>query len=233
MINKITHIVVTRLALKWRYNETNLTWDEWLQNSIYLMDKFCRPSLKNQKNQNFYLLSLVDESINDFGNKLENEDIIKIDSNGVENINERIIEGINCYINKLIDSDGIILTRLDRDDCLRNDFIDNVKKHLISGEEKYVDLNHSITYDLNNNTFHDSKKYYKTFVSPFVSVYEKINDGKIRCVPFMVDHTKISKILYGEKVDDLYAMQVIHKYNLKNKVFGDKISINKRDYGIN
>lgn len=229
----VKHIIVTRLALKWRFSETNLKWDDFLKESIRLMDIYTRPSLKNQNNQNFTLLSLVDETVNEYGNVLPNEIILKIPTQkNFEYPKKVMIEKVNDYINSLKDCDSVILTRLDRDDALKFDFIDKVQKYLLNNTESYIDLNNSITYDVKNKKFHDSKKYKNTFVSPFVSTHEKIKNGKIKCISLLVDHDQVHKYLKGKKVNDLYAMQVIHGRNLKNKIYGEKIEIKSKNYGF-
>lgn len=224
---KIKHIILTRLALKGEYSNTGFNWDEWLENSIYLMNTICRPSLKNQIDQDFILLSFVDNSVNYYGDILENEMIIKV-------YNKNLISYVNKYISEnLKNYEYIIITRLDRDDALRYDFIQNIKKNiLIDNEEKYIDIKYSICYDLDNNMTYFSKKYFNNFISPFVSTLEKIVNGKIKCVPFLVQHPDVHKILPGEKNEDLLPIQTIHQYNLKNKIFGDQIDINKKDFGL-
>jgi len=195
------------------------------------MNNYCRPSLKNQSNQDFTVLSFVDESVTQFGDVLNNEVILKSKDYGNE-LKDVLIGGINQYLSTLVGYDGVIITRLDRDDCIRYDFIENVKKYLSDGVEQYVDINNSYTYDLKNNIIHDSKKYFNTFVSPFVSTYEKFESGKIKCIPFLVEHTKIPTMLPGKKVNNLFGMQVIHDHNLKNKIFGEPIKINEKEFGL-
>jgi len=233
-MKKVKHIIVTRFALKWRFAETNLkNWDRWLDDSIHLMESFCRPSLKNQTNQDFTLLSIVDNSVKNYGNMLENEVILKVPTikkNGYPK--QQMINVINEYIAGLEGFDSVILTRLDRDDALRNDYIDNVQGYLSDNVESYVDLRNSISYDYDKKEAHDLKKYSSSFVSPFVSVHEAINNGKIKCISLLVDHNEVSSYLKGRKVNDLYAMQVVHQNNIGNKVRGVLIKINKTDYGI-
>lgn len=220
------HIILTRLGIKWRYTETNLSWEEWYKNSIYLMDTFCRPSLKNQSNQNFTLLTFVDKSVNYYGDTLENEIILKVDKT-----NEMIGE-INKYLSNLKDFDTVICTRLDRDDSLHYNFINIVQKELLGKEfEQYIDLKYVLTYDNNTKNTHQSNQY-NIKTSPFVSTYEFIKNGKIRCIPFAFTHTRVSQALPGKKLDELLALQVIHNYNLINKTHGNIIQINKNDYGI-
>lgn len=226
------HIVVTRLALKWRFNETKLNWENWLENSVHLMDNFCRKSLKNQTNQDFTLLSFVDESVEEYGNVLNNEIILKVKGRNNQYPKQEMITQINEYLKGIENLDSVILTRLDRDDCLHETFLGKVKNYLISNEESFIDLNYSLTYDFKNKTIHNSKKYFNTFVSPFVSTHETIKNNELRCISLLVDHDAVPKYLKGKKVDDLFAMQVIHENNLKNRIYGETININLKEYGI-
>lgn len=232
-MGKVKHIIVTRLALKWRFSETKLSWDDFLKESIYLMNTYTRPSLKNQSNQDFTLLSIMDESVNDYGNVLDNEIILKVKT---EKNNaypkQNMINVVNEYIGNLEGYDSVILTRLDRDDALHIDFINNVQKYLNSNPNSYIDLNNSITFNSRKNKAHDSKKYFNTFVSPFVSTHEKINNNKINCISLLVDHDQVPRHLKGKKVNDLYAMQVIHGRNLVNRIYGNIININLNEYGF-
>lgn len=231
-MGKVKHIIVTRLAIKWRFNETNLSWEEWTKNSLNLMNEICRPSLKNQTDQDFTLLSLVDEELNDYGDVLENEKILKIKSENNQYPKKEIIQRINKYVSKLKGYDSIILTRLDRDDALRFDFIEKVKNYLLRSPNRYIDLNNSYTFDYEKKIVHKSKKYFNTFVSPFVSVHEKIENNKIKCISLLVDHNEVPRHIPGKKVNDLYAMQVIHGLNLVNRIYGSVVIINKEEYGF-
>lgn len=226
---RVKHLLVSRVAVKWRHGETGMSWEDWVRNSFMLYDKYCRPSIKKQIDQDFTLLSLVDESISDFGNKLQNEEIVFTSG---DDIRKTIIDGINGYVGNIVnDYDYVIITRVDRDDCLKSDFVSEVKKHLISfnGEERFVDLYRSFTYDVKHQVMYDSPKYYN-MVSPFVSTIEKIDNGKIKCVSFAVDHTHVGQHLKGVKLKSLLAVQIIHEYNLKNKVMGNLINYNLSEF---
>jgi len=224
-MSSLKHIVITKLAIKWRFEETKLNWNDWLNYSIFLMDNYCRPSLKNQINQDFTLITLVDNSVNNFGNVLNNEIIIKIkkDKNSLYPVNN-IVNNIDNYIQSLNNMyDKLIITRLDRDDMIKNNYLLNVKNKLKDKNNYYLDLNNLYVYNLNKNIFFKSKKYYNTFVSPFVSTVENIKSNMNYYI-LTEQHTKLNKLLNGHKDNSLYAMQIIHKYNLLNKVTGNKIN---------
>jgi len=227
---RVKHLVISRVAIRWRYKETGLLWGDWLENSFYLFNAYCRPSLKNQTNQDFTLLSFVDESVTEFGNVLDNEEIVFVKSS--DNVGKILSDYINVYVDKIKnDYEYVILTRIDRDDCLKNDFIEIVKKHLIIEPiiNKYIDLYHLFIYDSINKKMYDSNQY-NDMISPFVSTIEKIENGKIPCTSLMTLHPKIGEKLNGEKLENLLAVQVIHEYNLMNGINGNVVEYDIRNF---
>jgi hypothetical protein len=245
---KTGHLILTRLAIRWIFDKTSLSWDKWLHDSIRLMDTYCRPSLKQQTSQDSELLTFVDNSVNNVGNKLDNEHVIKISNDPLNYPKMEMIDAINQYI-KEQGYDAVIITRLDRDDCLRKDFIQKLKQYCGEGlykiskkyqdrlyqgfpklEEKYIDIRTAYTYSENDKIIYESDMYKKDFCSPFVSTYERVKDGKIVCYPFAYMHPHVPKFIDGIKVNDLFAMQVIHNHNLSNQMHGKQTEINLKDY---
>jgi hypothetical protein len=190
------------------------------------MDSYCRPSLKQQTDQNFTLISFVDVSVKNYGNKLSNEIIYEIKS-GKEYPRQEMIDAINWLYSGY---DNIIITRLDRDDCLHKDFIANVKKHLSNGKEKYIDLKTAYTCDTVTGKTYKTERYQGNYTSPFISTYEKIRNGKIKCIPLLYSHADIYDNFPGEKANDLSALQVIHGKNISNKIDGKEVKIKMGDY---
>ena len=215
------HFVITRLAIKWNHPLVKMSWQDWLNDSINLMDTYCRPSLRKQTDQDFTLLSLVDPSVTYVGNKLPNEIIVPCGS--MDRMD--LINAVNGFIS----GDWIILTRLDRDDCLRFDFLEKIKQYLREDKEQYIDIKKMYSWDTHTDKVYDSPKY-KTCISPFVSVKERVNDGHIRCVPFAVNHAAICNVLPGKKVTDLLSIQVVHGTNVINRTMGPECEINKSEY---
>lgn len=226
---KTGHLILTRLAIKWIYGGTGLSWDEWLYDSIRLMDKYCRPSLSQQIDQDFKLLTFVDNSVDYVGTMIDNEHIISITNPKEEYPFQILVDAVNQFV-RAMKYDAVIITRLDRDDCLRKDFIHNLKQHSSEGIEKYVDIKTAYTYSENHKMTYKSDRYERNFCSPFVSTYEIVKDGKIVCYPFAYMHAQVPDVIRGVKVNDLFAMQVIHDHNLSNGMHGEQTEIDVRDY---
>lgn len=227
---KTAHLVITRLAIRWFQKPGGLEWNSWLKNRIELMNKYLRPSLKQQTDQNFALISLIDDSV-EIGLVLPNEYLLRIKPIEPGYPKFLILSAVNSIIQKRFDDyDSFIITRINSDDCLRKDFIANIKKHFKDGKEKYVDIRNCHTYDTKTGFTYKSLRYQNNYVSPFVSTFEKVRNGRITCWPYAVEHPEISNNIFGHKVDDLYTLQVIHDNNVSNIIDGEKENIKLEDY---
>lgn len=228
----IKHIIVLHLAVKrlddqgYVFERLGMSWDQWLKKSIYLMDKYCRPSLRNQTCQDFTLLTFVDSSVNEFGNVLPNEKVIKIDE-GLDEADKKVA-AINEYLS---DAQRMIITRLDRDDLLHKDYTKHVRDHFEMGAKGYIDIFYSFSFDMQKGIFYDSPKY-NWCISPFVSVLEERQDNGFTCLPYRVGHPQTGHYVTGIKSRHLSSIQGIHDHNVLNKVQGVRTKINKPNYGI-
>jgi hypothetical protein len=238
-MKKYKHIIISRVAMKW-YDENGelicksklgLTWEEWLKNSIRLYDTYCRPSLKNQSNKNFILLTIVDESVVDVGPVLPNEHIIRIGQ-----VSE-LGSAIEKFITKNVEERIYLLSRLDRDDCYSRDFVDSLQKkaneYLGKADEPsnfYFDIDHYNMYDPVTNVFTTAK--YGDRTSPFTSI---LTDSP--GIGIYSGHGRIKEKMMGTKVSSLEVLQIIHGENISNRVRGvaiPKTLINRKllEYGI-
>ena len=212
------HLIVSRVALK--YNDPRVPdWDKWAKERSYLYNMMTKPSLINQTNQNFILVSLVCPDLFDvdpyWGEfNIPNEVVLNIPYEFTYPFGG-IVNVVKDYV-KTLDSDEVIITRLDSDDLIRNDFVENVQRHL-TVPNTYVDIQNSYTYNLETGKVFESAKY-DFIVSPFVSVRERIRDFK--CLAYAYQHHEIDKQIQGQKLSTIKAMQTIHNNNLVNKQSG-------------
>jgi hypothetical protein len=254
-VKKFKHIIVTRLGLKGRYAELGLTFDQWLKNSVSLMNKYCRASLRNQTNQDFTLLSLIDRSISldTVGELLDNEVLIPIITKTGKKF--RIISKtgtkevlipphptrnrLSGYINTLLNNyEKVIMTRLDRDDCLGSDYVEKVQQFLKNRNNYYVDTSNVIILDEKKQQFHNSPLTIgESYISPFVSTIESLSKtNPLNPLKYVVyettKHGNVSKMFKGEKLD-LPTLQVIHGQNISNGVWGIKTEFPPKEmFGI-
>lgn len=238
---KYKHLIISRVALKWYdkagetlrcESELNMTWDEWLANSIKLYSTYTRKSLAAQTNQNFTLISIVDESVEELGELLPNEVVLRVSS--IANF----INETENFIRKEFPSDLYLLSRIDRDDCFAINYVhilqSLVRQYLYnaeSPESRYFDITQLNMYDATNNVF-ATRQYSKNATSPFTSVLTDFPRPAL-----YGGHGRIIQTTKGIKSDLLNVLQIIHEDNLANRVNGKILSkpegLRKLlDYGI-
>ena len=242
MNKNFIHLIISRVAVKWKQNgkykneEVGLTWSDWSRDSLNLYDNFCRKSLKNQSNQNFKLISLIDVDIdiNQAGNRLDNEIYLYV------NDYSDIINAIKKYAADL-KKQYILITRIDRDDVVKYDFVENLHsnvKYYLSEDQKeaenfYFDIEGNYIYSIEKKETYNLNTY-KTATSHFVSILEK-NDCNFKCLAY-TRHDLIRRKMKGKKYKNLQSIVVIHNHNIVNHNFlnivNEKISIDLSDYGI-
>lgn len=131
---KFTHTVITRFNLRnsdWHATKNNdaVLTEKWLTNRFQLFEKYCLPSLINQSNNNFnwriYFDTTTSQSIvkkiHAISNKGEYFTPVFVD--GMEGF----LPDIQRYIRSL-DSEFMITSRVDNDDCLHEQYIDEIQK---------------------------------------------------------------------------------------------------------
>lgn len=240
-MNSYKHLIISRVALKWYddageklrcENELNMSWEDWLVNSISLYTTYTRKSLAAQTNQNFILLSVIDDSVNDIGELLPNEMIIKID--GIKSFKKTVIS----FIEENLKSDIYLMSRIDRDDCFERNYVKNlqllVNQYLTTCTEPaeyWFDTKYIHSYGIDNNIL-AIREYAPTVTSPFTSVLTKSASPDLYS-----GHGRICERMNGLKSDKLTALQIIHTNNLLNKINGERINpniVNKKllDFGI-
>jgi hypothetical protein len=227
------HLVISRVACKWYINgklrcetELNKSWEDWSTESIDLYNNYCRKSLANQTNKNFKLISIFDEDINDYGDLLPNEDIVKL-----KNINDIKIVIRKYLKDNNINNKYLLISRIDRDDCYKNNFIKILHNNITNNnynEDFYFDINKINIYNL--LTKNKNIKEYKQATSPFVTTLE-YNKDNINLYS-LAGHTSVIKKIKGIDIDELEVLQIIHGNNLLNKSTGNKTDFNLSDFGL-
>ncbi|WP_417558562.1 glycosyltransferase [Mesoflavibacter zeaxanthinifaciens] len=180
------HFIATRFNLKvetWKTakdGSTVLT-DEWLEERFELFEKYCYPSVINQKNKNFYWVIFFDiDTPKIFKGRIENLirnhdfiDILYID--GIKAMNH----SFNQYILEKLENtkDFIITSRLDNDDAIHQDFVGTIQKLAIPKNETVIDLRKGYQMDISENVY-EYRNYLNSF-NPFISFIEVRNNLKL------------------------------------------------------
>jgi len=154
----MAHYLITRFNVDFgqsiysKDKNNNETRDEtWLKKRFFLFDNFCYPSVKNQTTQNFKWFVYFDKKtpieykkkIDDYKKQMGN--FIPIFVKDGEDFFKKNLE----LIRKTTKDDIIIITRLDNDDAILNNYLETIQKYvdekkIING---FLDFIYGYQYD--------------------------------------------------------------------------------------
>lgn len=174
---KFEHYIITPFNLR-KYPYTNLSYAEWYNWScqrIDLFKKYCFLSLLNQKCQNFKWLLYFDETTPlELRMRLSDlEPVINIRLiyvNGFPDFMERYPKDVIQMCSP--DTEWVITSRLDNDDCLHCEAFMEVQKAFIPKHNYMISLSSGYVYSLSTGLL--SHYYYPN--SPFISLIENVNE---------------------------------------------------------
>ncbi|BCY28678.1 glycosyltransferase [Flavobacterium okayamense] len=172
------HLLITRFNLKnpeWKQltkNNESLLDNSWMNERLELFANYCFPSISNQTNQNFEWLLYFDSTTSEIhkskiaeiiGNK-NNVKTFFID--GMPVFNESIIK----YVEENISAEYLITSRIDNDDCIHKDFINEIQKHFDKQDFLAIDNIEGYTLQIEPNFILGKKEH---IFNPFISLIEK------------------------------------------------------------
>ena len=236
---KYKHYLLTRYNLglykapqKTRHNKA-INPDKWIKERTELFAKYCVPSVVNQTCKNFKWIIAIDTNT-PMTHLMQIREVIKdkvygkVDYEAVVGTNFR--QAVKDVIG--IPGDILITSRMDNDDMIHKNYIKDIQLWY-----KYKQKTGVLIYPtgwiynpVKKKLFHC--RYMK---NPFISLVEKA-DKKVRTILFhrhteAVNYYKLHKI---ENKEHMWC-QIIHKSNLANYCWGDRIDVkkfNKEDYGL-
>lgn len=177
------HLLITRFNLKnpeWKQltkNNESLLDDSWMNERLELFANYCFPSISNQSNQNFEWLLYFDSTTSEthkskiaeiIGNKTN---IKSFFIDGMPVFNESIIK----YVEENISTEYLITSRIDNDDCIHKDFINEIQKHFDKQDFLAIDNIEGYTLQIEPNFILGKKEH---IFNPFISLIEKNNQPK-------------------------------------------------------
>ena len=177
------HLLITRFNLKnpeWKQltkNNESLLDDSWMNERLELFANYCFPSISNQSNQNFEWLLYYDSTTSEthkskiaeiIGNKTN---IKSFFIDGMPVFNESIIK----YVEENISTEYLITSRIDNDDCIHKDFINEIQKHFDKQDFLAIDNIEGYTLQIEPNFILGKKEH---IFNPFISLIEKNNQPK-------------------------------------------------------
>lgn len=197
-----THLIISRVNVRWTSHSKD---EKWLKDRIEIINKTLRPSIEAQKNKNFKFITLWGYEPE---GGIDGEIQIKIDSKGTKNIYDELLKKIKEHI----DSENVLVTRVDSDNCLGEDFVDNLQKRITDKVPYYYDTKYIEIYYMDNGN-KNREKYNST--SGFISVMEKTDE--FECIPYKHPHDNIKNIIKGISIDELDVLLNIHENNIAPK----------------
>lgn len=205
------------MNVKWREQSKDSV---WLSNRIKIIDSVLRPSLQAQTSKNFKFITLWGYEPE---GGIENEHQILIKSEGAAGILKELNKKIVTYI----DEENVLVTRIDSDNALGENFVKTLQNNLIETTPYYYDIKCINMF----NTQTGGKSVWKPDkTSGFISVMEKTSH--FQCIPYKYSHGDIGKYVNGVSLD-LDVLLTIHGDNLcvKNEL-GEKNNFDLKKYNL-
>ena len=177
------HFLITRFNLKnpgWdvtKNNETLLD-ENWMDERLELFSSFCFPSVINQNNKNFKWLLFFDNSTSEkyrdkIAQILNNHTlIVPFYIDGMPNFQEAILRYIE---ENARDKDYLITSRIDNDDCIHIDFINEIQKQFNKQDFLAIDNINGYTLQVEPNYILGKKEH---IFNPFISLIERNKNPK-------------------------------------------------------
>ncbi|MFZ4672426.1 MAG: glycosyltransferase [Flavobacterium sp.] len=217
------HYLITRFNLRADYwdvtkNNEQLLTDEWMNNRMWLFENFCFPSVVGQTNQNFEWLLYFDTNTKEvYQNRIQelvaNQPNFKVFF--VDAMPSFMPELHNYITNESKDKPYLITTRIDNDDSIHIDFINEVQKQFNQQEYQAIDFIKGYSLQIEPNYILGKKEQ---LFNPFISLIEKNENPK---TAFHQDHRfwkrdkKVTQL--GEK---RLWLSIIHQRNKINRFDG-------------
>jgi len=255
MNTSFEHFIITRFNLRQFSNvfdSDNEAWILWTRKRFAIFQEYCLPSILQQSTKNFKWLIYFDTATPpEFNNqilRLQQYDFIEICyADGYADFQLKHMRNIRLKIHS--DTQWIITSRLDNDDCLHHRAMERIQKEFVPQDQFMVSLTSGYVYDMESRKL--SKYYYPR--SPFISLIEKNTDSAWGI--YHRNHTawnqlkmpifsELRKRYFLEKekwntcfvLDEVLWMQLYHKENVANSFYNGFPVLkpqNLNDFGIN
>ncbi|RZJ36241.1 MAG: hypothetical protein EOO51_02490 [Flavobacterium sp.] len=217
------HYLITRFNLrnpKWdvtKNNETLLN-DEWMEHRMWLFTNFCFPSVVAQTNPDFEWLIYFDSTTSE-----KYRSAIEKLTSGHNNIRIFYIDGMPSFypaIKSLIseeasDSQFLITSRIDNDDCIHRNFIEEVQSVFKSQEYQAIDVIKGYSLQVGPRVMLGKKEH---IFNPFISLIERNSDPK---TVWFSDHNMWKKETRITRITNKRLwLSIIHEKNKVNEFDG-------------
>lgn len=217
------HYLITRFNLNnpdWSTtkNKELLLTDEWMSHRLELFKNYCLPSVIGQQNKNFKWLIFFDSSTDD----RFKEQIDKLLANK-SFIYHFYIDGMPKFIPSILEFitkdaigiDYIISSRLDNDDCIHRDFINEIQNQFNEQDFMAIDVVKGYSLQISPKFMLGKKEH---VFNPFLSLIEKTDNFQ---TIWKTDHNLWKKENRILKIKDKRLwLSIIHNKNKVNEFDG-------------
>jgi len=221
--NGICHIILTRFNLPSGGREAKIRESpDWLEKRFQLFETYCLPSVLAQSNLNFTWFIYFDEHTPEphysrakqFEQLYENITLFWETDVTLSRIREQIVS--------LVDSsaDTLLTTRLDNDDALNRNFIDELQVQASQLRQSSPQvLNYPNGMILNNGSTYS----HRDKNSPFASLLEPMSVN-IRTI-WRYQHTQLHRFgAIHQLTSEAMWLQIVHGDNVSNRIRGRRVS---------
>ena len=228
-----SHYIVTRFNIKsegWVKDKNGNAVNnlKWLKQRYDLFESFCLPSMIAQSEKNYQWLVFFDkETPVEFRRK--NEKI----SERLKEFKAFYVNGffdfensLRAYIVEDSDSEYILTTRFDNDDCFHEDAIKVIQMSFAPKHKMVIELANGLTMEIGNETKLATREH--LFSGPFITLIEQMYDAAEPLTIYDREHTDwANKAEFLIINDNYYWLQTIHDANITNRLYQD-LTFNKK-----
>ncbi|MCR9014849.1 putative rhamnosyl transferase [Aquiflexum gelatinilyticum] len=229
MKEEFRHFVFTRVNLGYKDRIGKIKKDlfneeSWLEYRFDIFYNTCLPAMMNQTNQKFAWFIYLDietpqKFIDAVNNKIEGKSNMKVllKAGSFGSVLQHAKDSIMEYGGE--NSDYLITTRIDSDDMVHFDYVNEIQKRFKNQNYTSINFNKGLVYDLR-------LKILGTAINksnPFISVIEKFDSFESIKTVFHIEHSKFIfekeriEIKSGER---MWAM-TIHDLNIDTNFYGN------------
>ena len=221
---KYAHFLITHFNLpKWSKDKHNVSTqtEEWLEHRFGLFQRYCLPSVASQTSKDFTWILLfynkTPEKYKNLNRKFENQYSWYKPCYLNDEESSHMVEYINKFITGYIepDTEFIITTRLDNDDSIAVDFMEDVEnfaKKRGATENYAIDPIHGIEYypkyNLSKNHSYN-RTHFSSYVEPISQHIRNIYGSGVH------GRADVNYTIYQINKEAMW-MEVIHEKNVCN-----------------
>jgi hypothetical protein len=211
-----THFVLTRFNVRNFYHNAEPT-NEWLRERMLLFRRYCMPCFSAQSVKSFNWLVFFDSETPEW---LRSE--VQEAAKGL--FEPVIVEGpfskdlLSAIISERCSTPFAITTRVDNDDAVADDFIENIQSCFARQDLMFVNL-------VNGAQYAERKTYLRPYTkNPFSTLIEDVSQRPPFTV-FAEHHYRIDEFAPVSNVRTSHPMwlQVIHGGNVLNELVGLRV----------